>query len=159
MKTPQQKLLECVENLSNATRGAHGVSNSEQIALASYANEMRQEGRLSCALVILRALTEISPGSGYFQTCLGATALEDGQLDMADEALTRALELDAGCLASRVHLGEVRLGQGRRQEAIDQLRQAVVLDPGARDRFANRARMLLERNEDGNVAAQAGGTY
>ncbi|HPM42048.1 MAG TPA: tetratricopeptide repeat protein, partial [bacterium] len=61
---------------------------------------------------------------------------------------TQAIELDSGDLVSLTNRGEILLQHGLLEEARADLRKAVELDPEEKDKFANRARVLLHHMEE-----------
>ena len=62
---------------------------------------------------------------------LGVLFLDLGQLDLAEEALTRALALDPLFVAAHVNMADLYRGQGREQEAQEVLLQGLSANPNA----------------------------
>jgi tetratricopeptide (TPR) repeat protein len=78
-----------------------------------------------------RAAAALAPGDPRWPYLLGAADQAAGRLDDAAAAFTRALEmspgLSPGTAAGWVHLGEIRLLQGRPEEAEAALRKAAAV--------------------------------
>jgi hypothetical protein len=74
---------------------------------------------------------------------LGAIRYKQGRWDDAIQDYTYAIERDQKNVGAWVNRGEILLDQGEVDRALEDLRAAIELDPGVRDKFANRARMLV----------------
>ena len=123
-------------------REAMGLDDEQVLALAVFARELVDQGRLDDAQTMLEGLVVLDPQNGYLHTCLGALYMQKGFNDAAIIEFAYALRQDAEDVAAATYLGELYLEAGELEEAVKYLEQAVNLDPEARDPYANRARML-----------------
>jgi tetratricopeptide (TPR) repeat protein len=64
---------------------------------------------------------------------LGVSGDPKGDIERADELLSKALALDPDFPVARVEKGWVRLGQGRDDEAVPEFERALALDPSNPD--------------------------
>jgi tetratricopeptide (TPR) repeat protein len=123
-------------------RDAMGLDEEQILALAVFARELVDQGRLDDAQTMLEGLVVLDPKNGYLHTCLGALYMQKGFNDAAILELAYALRQDPQDVAAATYLGELYLEAGELDEAVKYLEKAVALDPDARDPYANRARML-----------------
>ena len=123
-------------------REAIGLDDEQILALAVFARELVDQGRLDDAQTMLEGLVVLDPQNGYLHTCLGALYMQKGFNDAAILEFAYALKQDAQDVAAATYLGELYLEAGELEEAVKYLEKAVALDPDARDPYANRARML-----------------
>jgi tetratricopeptide (TPR) repeat protein len=120
-----------------------GLSRDLLYRIAQIGHQILAAGRLPQARRIYEGLVAAEPFNSIYCCLLGAVYHRLGELDLAVEAYTRALELDrrnGDALAGR---GEVYLQRGQRQEAIRDLSEAIKLDPEGEHPTAARARALV----------------
>lgn len=123
-------------------RDALGLDDEQILALAVFARELVDQGRLDDAQTMLEGLVVLDPQNAYLHTCLGALYMQKGFNDAAMLELTYALHRDPKDVAAATYLGELFLEAGDLEGAVKYLEQAVNLDPEGKDPYANRARML-----------------
>lgn len=85
------------------------------------------------------AVTELDPYTGRNFYKLGVSRHLQQQLREAVVAYTRAVKLDANDWESHMNRGLVYLAEGRKSEAMNNLSQATILNPGAGVAFGNLA--------------------
>lgn len=123
-------------------KDALGLDTDGILALAVYARELADQGRLDDAQTLLEGLVVLEPQNGYLHTCLGALYMQKGFHDAARAEFLYALAHNGDDTAANTYLGELHIDAGNLEAAVDYLRRAVELDPEARDPYANRARTL-----------------
>lgn len=133
-----QEMLQGHETFKDAL----GLDSDSIMALAVFARELVDQGRLDDAQTLLEGLVVLEPQNGYLHTCLGALYMQKGFADAAKAELAYAVELDGDDIAANTYLGELLVDSGDLDRAVEYLRRAVELDPEARDPYANRARTL-----------------
>ena len=65
------------------------------------------------------------------------TQMRMGDVDAAQESLTRAVELDPAYAAAQFNLGVLRYGEGRHRNAIRRFERTLALDAGFVDAYLN----------------------
>jgi tetratricopeptide (TPR) repeat protein len=122
-----------------------GVTDKQIQAQAALGYNLYQQGKLKEAEVIFRSLTAVNTKSPYGYAGLGAIALAKRPKDLnaAYENISKAASLAPRDATIQSNLGEVLLRQGKFDEAGQQFKKALELDPDGRDPGANRARALL----------------
>ena len=85
----------------------------------------------------------MDPSNPYFHAMLGSIYQRKGDTDGAVREYTAAIKIFPSDIDSLTNLGEIFLKTGRREEAIQHLKQAVELDTEANHPSTNRARLLL----------------
>ena len=99
------------------------------------------------ALQALAPVLDSRPNDVSVQLLAGRAYLNSAQLQRAEEAFVRVVELDPADHYARFALGKALQRQGRLQEAHTQLRMAAVMDPRPEYQEALgevRARMALD---------------
>lgn len=122
-----------------------GVSATQIQAQAALAYNLYQQGKLQEAETIFRGLTGVNTKSPYGYAGLGAVAMAKRPSDLttAYENISKAAALAPNDPTVQANLGEVLLRQGKFEEAGQQFKKALELDPNSRDPGANRARAIL----------------
>lgn len=121
---------------------ALGLDEERILALAVFARELVEQGRLDDAQTLLEGLVVLDPQNGYLHTCLGALYMQKGYDDAAMAEFHYALEQDATDVAANTYLGEIYLEEGDLESSVTYLQAAVNADPEGNDPYANRARTL-----------------
>ena len=91
-------------------------------------NLMAQRRPLDAVQALLPVLAE-QPDHASVQLLAGRAFLDSAQLQRAEAAFTRVLEIDPADHYARFALGKTLQRQGRFVEALAQLRMAVAMDP------------------------------
>lgn len=108
------------------------------------------ERRYGEAVELFGSYTERKPENPWGHYMLGLSAWKSGELDRAERALERALELDPDHVKSLLNLGRVLLDGSRPAEALERIEEALELDAGsvAGLRLRGRAYHELDRPDD-----------
>lgn len=119
-----------------------GLTMEEAYAYAELGYTQFEQGRYSGARSIFEGLVISNPYDAYFHCMLGAIY---ARLDMQEEAAeeyTIAIELDPENIAAYVNRAEILLQHGEFEIAMEDLKNAIKLDPKAEDPSGIRARAL-----------------
>ena len=147
-ETVEQLHTELVQTVDEMLQGqdtfrdALGLDDENILALAVFARELVEQGRVDDAQTLLEGLVVLDPQNGYLHTCLGAIYMQKNFNDAALVEFAYALRQDEEDIAAHTYLGEIYLEEGDMQSSVKHLQAAVDLDPDARDPYANRARTL-----------------
>jgi tetratricopeptide (TPR) repeat protein len=110
--------------------------------------------RYDDAVTLFRAYTERKTENAWGHYMLGLSEWKSGDLDGAEAAFDRALELDPGHVKSLVNLSRVLLDDGRPVQAVDKIDAALELDPESADAYRLRGRALYQLgHRDDAIAA------
>jgi Flp pilus assembly protein TadD len=112
------------------------------------AESVFRKGRYAESAELFGVYVETNPANAFGYYMLGLSAWKSGDHAAAEEALTRAVDLNGETVKIRTNLGRVLLERGRAPDALPHLEKAVELDPTAHEVW----RVL------GNAYAQAGRT-
>ncbi|MCK5687662.1 tetratricopeptide repeat protein [Myxococcota bacterium] len=116
-----------------------GMTMEEAYALAQVGYGLYEESRYHDARTMFEGLIVCNPYDAYFHSMLGAVYQ---QLDMDEEALaeyTIAIDLDEELLHAYVNRAEMHLRNGQFEEALQDLKKAMSLDPEGKDPNSPRA--------------------
>jgi tetratricopeptide (TPR) repeat protein len=119
-----------------------GITMDQAYAFAELGYQLFEQGRYDDAQQIFEGLVIANPYDGYFHSVLGSIY---ARKDMHEEAVveyTIALELDDEDLQSFVNRAELLLQHGEFEYAMEDLKEAILLDPDAEDPAGIRARAL-----------------
>jgi|SRR3990172_3394907 len=100
------------------------------------------EGRLEEAKNIFEGLAVLDPKNPYVHSMLGAVYQRMQQYEPAIFCYTTALEIFPSDISALTNRGEIYLNLGRFEEAANDLKKAIELDPEKKHPSANRARLL-----------------
>jgi len=134
---------------NNAEMPELSVADIQKIADAAYLQML--QSRFDEAEKITSALASLIPGNWYFHSMLGVIHLqafaagaqnEKYSLDVAENALNRAIELYPYDIATYVNRAEVLLYKGNLTGALDNLKQVKALDPECRNPYTARAQQF-----------------
>jgi tetratricopeptide (TPR) repeat protein len=103
-----------------------------KLALAHYQNRQAEE-----ALAPLRDAVALDARLAEAHYLLGVCLRELSQVDEAEQALTRALEISPTFAAVREELVDLYDASGRRREAVEQLEALAALEPTRPERLVN----------------------
>lgn len=101
------------------------------------------QGKLGDSKNILEGLALLNENISSVHALLGSICQKNEEYEAAVEKYTRALLLEPADLYSLGNRGESFLRLGHLDEAADDLRKAVELDPEMKHPAANRARLLV----------------
>jgi Tfp pilus assembly protein PilF len=118
-----------------------------QDAAARQGSLLREAGDADAAVDVLRETLRRNGPSARVYTELGLVYLGQGNLELADLVLRKALDLDAKDPSTHNALALLAQRQGRSQEAFDRFDRATALDPGYLDARFNKASVLLDAGD------------
>ncbi len=122
---------------------AHLFRPEHAPTLSCLGDVLRQLGRVEEALPLLEEGAVLAPESWEAHSDLGLALCELDRLPEAGAALERALELRGLDARLLVNLATVRKGEGRLDEALRLLEEAVRMNPEMAAAHINRAHLLL----------------
>lgn len=122
---------------------ALGYSSNKLYGIANVAYRLLMTGRYDKALTIYQGLVASAPYDSVFRCHLAATLGVLGRYDDALEEYDAALRLNPENVDALVGRGEVYLRHDRLREALEDLGQAIKLDPELERRATQRARATL----------------
>jgi Flp pilus assembly protein TadD len=121
--------------LAEAETSSVAVTASPRPVTVSYgeAEAVFRKGRYTDAATLFGAVVEAQPSNAFGHYMLGLSAWKSGDRGRAEQALTRAVELNGESVKIRTNLGRVLLEQGRPADALPHLEQAIALEPGSHE--------------------------
>ena len=122
---------------------------SDLVALGStgLSNRALDAGRPDLAITGLRLGLVLQPDSADLNDALGVVLFSQGELQPAQAALARAVELDDELASARNNLGVVLLALNRPAEAIPHLEAAEALNPGSVEAHLNLGNACLAADD------------
>lgn len=102
-------------------------------------------GRYADAERVFKVLTIIDRSNAYYHSVLGSILQRQRRYADAITEYTQAIELDPNDIVSHTNRGEIHMRYGLVDEAKADFAKAIELDPKGDDKFANRARILLDQ--------------
>lgn len=115
-----------------------------QLALAlTTGYQLFEQGRLDDARDLFEGLSLLDPENAYIHGILGTICQKQGDDDVALLYYAVALDLFPDNIDILVNRGELLLKRGMFEDAAQDLRAAIALDPESKDPAANRARLLV----------------
>ena len=122
-----------------------GLSDTQVQTIAVLAYNQYEQGRYDTAEKLFAGITALDKKNSIGYAGLGAVAMakKPPDLETAYTNLSKAVELNPNDATVQANLGEVLLRQGKLEEAKPHLEKAFQLDPGRKDRGANRARAIV----------------
>lgn len=116
-------------------------------SMAEFGFTQFKVGRYSDAERVFKVLTVLDWNNAYYHSVMGSILQRQRRYGDAIAEYSQAIDLDSGDIVSYTNRGEIFLQHGLIDEAEVDLAKAMELDPEAKDRFANRARMLMRELE------------
>lgn len=132
-----------------------GIDKAAQYKMAETGFQLLQQGKLDDAKKVFEGLLTLDPRDAYFHMVLGSIAQRRNQFEDAEKHYSRSLRINPYSPSALANRGEVRVELGRLLEGLDDLRQSVKEDPGAREAATQRARALIPVVESRLAAAAA----
>ena len=132
------------------------VTTSPATESVSYADAeaVFRKGRYEEAARLFGVVVESAPSDAFSHYMHGLSAWKSGDHGTAEEALTRAVELNGESVKIRTNLGRVLLERGRAQEALPHLERAMELEPESHEvwRVLGNVYSGMGRSEDAILA-------
>lgn len=118
----------------------------------------RQAGEFDKALALLEALAEDGKPSAALMHRLAEGLLETGQIDRAEAAYRRLIELNGSAVQGHVGLADVLLQRQQADAVIPTLEEVIRREPGYKKAhyLLGRAYTMVGRTEDAEVALARG---
>lgn len=132
-----------------------GIDKAAQYKMAETGFQLLQQGKLDDAKKVFEGLLTLDPRDAYFHMVLGSIAQRRNQFEDAEKHYSRSLRINPYSPSALANRGEVRVELGRLLEGLDDLKQSVREDPGAREAATQRARALIPVVEARIAAARA----
>ena len=129
----------------------------EWTALLITGHNFFRQGRLKEATRIFEGLVVVDSQNPYIQGILGSIYQKQQYYELALIRYNNALSLYPDDISALANRGEIFLKLGNFQEAAQDLKRAIELDPAKKDGSANRARLLVSIVKDAISLAQQGG--
>lgn len=104
-------------------------------------------GRYPDAERVFKVLTVLDWNNAYYHSVMGSILQRQRRWGDAIAEYSQAIEIDPNDIVSRTNRGEIFMQHGLCAEAEADFARAIAMDPEAKDRFANRSRMLLQQLE------------
>ncbi len=108
-------------------KDVRGYTDEELYSIARTAYYFYYQGRLNEARTLFQGLYAVNPLDPYFAKALGVVELAAGNAQGALAAYDVAIKLSSEDAAAYVGRAEVKLTQGQKQGALDDLRRAAQL--------------------------------
>src|SRR5690349_1195441 len=124
-----QTLLQRWADGKATLKDVRGYTEEELYAVAKTAYFFYYQGRLNEARVLFQGLYAIDPLDPYFAKALGVVELAAGNVQGALSAYDVAIKLAPSDPAAYVGRAEVKLYQGNKGQAADDLRKAISVSP------------------------------
>lgn len=119
-----------------------GISKEEQYKMAEAGHRHLTAGNWKEANQIFTGLVALDPFDAYFHTALGSALQQQGELEKAESAYGRALEINPFSPVAYANRGEVRVQLGKLLEAAADLKKASELDPEGKEPSTQRAQLV-----------------
>lgn len=136
------------ENFEKFRRGEitwgelQGLGLEEAYAIADLGYTIFEQGRYDDAQILFEGLVMANPHDPYFHTMLGAIYGKKEMKERAAEEYGVALSQDPKNINALVNRGELHLQQGKIDQALNDFRTAIELDPKSENPGTVRARAL-----------------
>ena len=111
-------------------------------ALVAQAEALTRNGRPQDAAGLWEKVVALDPGHATALNQLGALALAQGDLDLAQSRLERALAADPGLAMAHASLSRLHARRGDHPQALASIDAAIRIDPTAWGPQAEKARLL-----------------
>ena len=124
--------------------------------LAEHGLTQFKVGRYGDAERVFKVLTILDWENAYYHSVMGSILQRQKRYGEAIAEYDQALELVPDDITSLTNRGEVYMQHGLVDEARSDFENAIKLDPGGEDRWANRARILLLELEHHETKGEGG---
>ncbi|HEY7162297.1 MAG TPA: hypothetical protein VH815_13610 [Acidobacteriota bacterium] len=142
LESPEQAVQKWLRGEISA-RELFALSDQTIQALADHGYMLYENGKYGMAAVVFEALSSLDNLNPEYQKMLGSIYQMEGQYDAAYYRYTMAMRSQPRDIFLLVNRGEVLLKLGRKNEAAEDLKAAVLQDRTNESPAARRARVLL----------------
>ena len=142
LESPEQAVQKWLRGEITA-RELFALNDQTLQALADHGYMLYENGKYGIAAVVFEALSAFDNLNPEYQKMLGSIYQMEGQYDAAYYRYTMAMKSQPRDTFLLVNRGEVLLKLGRKNEAAEDLKAAVVQDRTNESPAARRARILL----------------
>ncbi|MEW6605861.1 MAG: tetratricopeptide repeat protein [bacterium] len=124
-----------LESLGEFIRGEitlqelHQIHGDDLMDLARAGEMLFAQGQLDQAQIAFEGLTALNPHIGHFHTALGCIYFRQQKKDEALTEYSLAIEKNPNDIDAYANRGELRLTNGDIEGALNDLNQAISLDP------------------------------
>jgi tetratricopeptide (TPR) repeat protein len=118
------------------------MSLQEAYAIADLAYTLYEQGRYKDSQVLCEGLVMGNPHHAYFHTLLAGVYEKQNLTDKAIDEYNVSIFLDPKGISALVNRADLLLKKGRVQQAVEDLRNAMALDPKSETPSGTRARAL-----------------
>lgn len=125
----------------NANHFQMNAAQEASVVLTGY--RLFEQGRIKEARLFFEGLTLLQPENAYAHAILGAIRQREQHQEASLQHYTIALHLAPNDIYLLTNRGEILLMKGALQEAADDFRKAISLDPHRKHPAAARARLLV----------------
>lgn len=115
--------------------------------MAEYGFTQFKVGRYDEAERVFKVLTVLDWNNAYYHSVMGSVLQHQKRYGEAIAEYSQAIEIDSNDIVSRVNRGEVFLQHGLLDEASEDFSVVIRLDSDGKDKFINRAKMLVKQVE------------
>lgn len=141
-------LLNDREQMKEAMDRSLSLDPSHPIALQARARYRADiEGNIDAAIEDINTALQVAPGSTNLWNDLGLAQSTRGDMQSAEAALLRAIQLDPEDVAAHTNLAVLYLDQDRIREAKREIDRVMALDPGFDLALIARGRYHLQTGE------------
>lgn len=120
-----------------------GIDKRQLYAIAKQGYQLLESGKIEEAKEIYQGLVAADPSDSVFHCHLGSVLVRIGNIDEAFDEFNLALNFNIANIDAFVGRGEIYLSRGQVQDAVDDFRKAIELDPEAKRGSTVRARGIL----------------
>jgi Tfp pilus assembly protein PilF len=117
------------------------------------AESLYQEKRYADAAELFTVYVDQRPNNPWGHYMLGLSAWKSGDLERAEGALVRSLELDPKHVKTLLNLSRVHLEQGRAKDARDRVTAALALDSTSGEAYRLMGRVRAALNQPNEAIA------
>lgn len=133
------------------------LKTNQVAALMVVGHRLYKQGRVKDAVKIFEGLAALESNYAYVQGILGSLYQKQEQYGPALVRYNNALTLFPEDINSLTNRGEIFIKLGRFQEAAEDFKKAMQLDPERKDPASNRARLLVSMVHDALTLAKQEG--
>jgi Tfp pilus assembly protein PilF len=140
---------------SSATDSSGSTVSSTSVApvVLTEAESVYRDKRYSNAATLFSVYVDQHPNNPWGHYMLGLSSWKSGDLDRAEGAFVRSLELDPKHVKSMLNLARVNLDQGKPKDALGRVTKALTLDSTSGEAYRLMGRVRAALNEPNEAIA------